>query len=110
MAMPVHYEVDGRLATITLDPPEAMNAPDLRYASATATFGFQEARWGLFPISGSTVRLPRQVPYCQAMELLMLGELIDASTAHAVGLVNEVVEPDRLMDRARRVGERLCRN
>ena len=54
-------------------------ATDLRYASTNATFGFQEARWGLFPISGSTVRLPRQVPYCQAMELLLL--LSRAATA-----------------------------
>ena len=85
-------------------------ATDLRYASPTATFGMQEVRWGLFPIAGSTVRLPRQVPYCRAMEVLLLGERVDAPTALAMGLINEVVEPDRLAPRARDVAERLCRN
>jgi enoyl-CoA hydratase len=85
-------------------------ATDLRYASATATFGMQEVRWGLFPIAGSTVRLPRQVPYCRAMEGLLLGERFGAEAALAMGLVNEVVEPARVRDRARETAERLCRN
>jgi enoyl-CoA hydratase len=85
-------------------------ATDLRYASSTATFGMQEVRWGLFPIAGSTVRLPRQVPYCRAMEGLLLGERIDADGALAMGLVNEVIEPDRVKNRAHQVAERLCEN
>ncbi len=85
-------------------------ATDLRYASTTATFAMQEARWGLFPISGSTVRLPRQVPYGRAMEMLLLGDPVDAATALSMGLVNEVVEPGAVKARARDVAERLCRN
>jgi enoyl-CoA hydratase len=85
-------------------------ATDLRYAATTATFGMQEVRWGLFPIAGSTVNLPRQVPYCKAMEGLLLGERIDADAALAMGLVNEVVEPARVRERAREVADRLCRN
>jgi enoyl-CoA hydratase/carnithine racemase len=85
-------------------------AADLRYASSTATFGLQEARWGLFPISGATVRLPQQVPYCKAMELLLLGERVDAMAALAMGLVNEVTPPEGVRSRAREVADRLCRN
>ena len=89
---------------------ELLLATDLRYASTNATFGLQEVKWGLFPIAGSTVRLPRQVPYCRAMEVLLLGERVDAPSALAMGLINEVVEPDRLAPRAREIAERLCRN
>ena len=85
-------------------------ATDLRYASTTATFAMQEARWGLFPISGSTVRLPRQVPYGRAMEMLLLGDRVDASTALSMGLVNDVVEPGAVRARAKEVAERLCQN
>ena len=89
---------------------EMLLATDLRYASASATFALQEVRWGLFPLAGSTVQLPRQVPYCRAMEVLLLGDRIDAQTALAIGLVNEVVAPERVLDRACEIAERLCRN
>ncbi|MBK9179571.1 MAG: enoyl-CoA hydratase/isomerase family protein [Acidimicrobiales bacterium] len=91
---------------------ELLLATDLRYAAEHATFGLQQVRWGLMPISGATVRLPRQVPHCRAMELLLLGDRIDAPTALEIGLVNEVVPagPGQALDRAREIAERLCRN
>ena len=70
----------------------------------------QEVRWGLFPIAGTTVNLPRQVPYCRAMEGLLLGDRIDAHTALAMGLVNEIVEHASVRDRASEIAERLCHN
>jgi enoyl-CoA hydratase len=70
----------------------------------------QEVRWGLFPIAGTTVNLPRQVPYCRAMEGLLLGDRIDAHTALAMGLLNEIVEQADVRDRAREIAERICRN
>ncbi|MBV8305023.1 MAG: enoyl-CoA hydratase/isomerase family protein [Acidimicrobiia bacterium] len=85
-------------------------ATDLRYASTNAMFGMQEVRWGLFPIAGSTVNLPRQVPYCKAMEGLLIGDRIDAHAALAMGLVNEVVEHSEVRARAREIADRLCRN
>ena len=85
-------------------------ATDLRYASTKATFGMQEVRWGLFPIAVTTVNLPRQVPYCRAMEGLLLGDRIDAHTALAIGLVNEVVEHREVRARTREIADRLCRN
>ena len=89
---------------------ELLLATDLRYASTNATFGLQEVRWGLFPIAGSTVRLPRQVPYCRAMEVLLLGDRIDATEALRMGLVNEVLAPGAVLVRAREIADRLCRN
>lgn len=89
---------------------EILQATDLRVASKTATFGLAEAQRGLVPGGGSMVRLPRQVPYCKAMEILLLGDRIPAEEAHRIGLVNEVVEPEEVLPRAHALAERLVRN
>ena len=70
---------------------EILQATDLRVAVESARFGLQEVRWGLFPAGGSTVRLPQQVPYCHAMEILLTGRLLTAAEALAIGLINRVV-------------------
>ena len=70
---------------------EILQATDIRIASENAKFGLQEAKWGLFPMGGATVRLPRSIPSAVAMELLLTGDLIDAHRAHDVGLVNRIV-------------------
>lgn len=89
---------------------ELLQATDLRIASRTAEFGLSEAQRGLVPGGGSMVRLARQVPHCKAMEILLLGERMPAAEAHRIGLVNEVVEPDRVMPRAEELAGRLARN
>jgi enoyl-CoA hydratase len=89
---------------------EILQATDLRVASRTATFGLAEAQRGLVPGGGSMVRLPRQVPYCKAMEILMLGDRIPAEEAHRIGLVNEVVAPEQVLPRAEELARRLVRN
>lgn len=92
---------------------ELLLATDLRYAASNATFALQEVRWGLFPLAGSTVRLPRQIPYCRAMELLLVGDRVSADVAWQMGLVNEVVEragSGAVLERAMAVAERICRN
>jgi enoyl-CoA hydratase len=89
---------------------ETLLGTDIRIASSTATFGLAEARRGLAPIAGSTVRLPRQIPYCRAMEILLVGDLISAQTALEVGLINRVVEPEELMPQSLELAERIARN
>jgi len=89
---------------------EILQATDLRVAASTATFGLAEAQRGLVPGGGSMVRLPRQVPYCKAMEILLLGDRIPAEEAHRIGLVNEVVAPGQVMPRAEELAQRLVRN
>lgn len=64
---------------------------DLRVASDRARFGLPEVRLGVIPGSGGTQRLPRLIGLARAKELILLGDMIDASTALRFGLVNRVV-------------------
>jgi enoyl-CoA hydratase len=89
---------------------ELLYATDLRVAADTARFGLQEVRWSIFPMGGSTVRLPRQIPYARAMEMLLTGELIDAQTALQCGLINRVVPLTQVMSEAERLARRIAAN
>jgi enoyl-CoA hydratase len=72
---------------------EILQATDVRVAGESARFGVSEARWGLFPLGGSAVRLPRQIPYTLAADLLLTGRHITAAEALRIGLIGHVV-PD----------------
>jgi len=89
---------------------EMLQAFDIRIASEKAMFSLQEVKWGLVPGGGSTVRLPRQIPYCQAMEILLTGNMMTAADAYRIGLVNKVVPPDRVMETAREYAQVLSKN
>jgi enoyl-CoA hydratase len=89
---------------------ELVQATDIRIASDDARFGLPEPRWGLFPAGGSTVRLPRQIPYCRAMEILLTGAQLTADEALRIGLVNRVVPSDLVEDEATAMAELICRN
>lgn len=89
---------------------EMLLGTDLRIASEHATFGLGEVRWGLVPLGGTHVRLPRQIPWAIAMQLLLTGKPIDARRAFEVGLVNEVVPADQLMPKAMDLAQKLCKN
>ena len=71
-------------------------ACDLVVASDRAVFGLPEVRLGLVPGAGGVFRLVRQLPPRVAMGYLLTGRRLDAATAYAYGLVNEVVPADRL--------------
>jgi enoyl-CoA hydratase len=70
---------------------ELLQACDIRIAVETAEFSLQEQRWGLFPACGSTVRLPRQIPFAWAMEILLVGDRLNSRQALEAGLVNRMV-------------------
>lgn len=89
---------------------EMLLATDIRVASERAVFALQEPRWGLFPLSGSTVRLPRQIPLCHALDILLTGRKICAEEACRMGLVNKVVAHEKLMDEAEGYIERIKEN
>jgi enoyl-CoA hydratase/carnithine racemase len=75
-------------------------ACDLRIAADDAELGVYEIRWGIIPDLGGTQRLPRLVGVGRAKELIMTGRRIGAGEALAWGLVNRVVERDKLLDAA----------
>ena len=89
---------------------EMANACDLRVASEHAKFGTPEAKVGLLPGGGSISRLPRQVPYAKAMEMLLLGDSWTAAQALEMGLLNYVVPHASLMSKARELADRLAQN
>jgi enoyl-CoA hydratase/carnithine racemase len=66
-------------------------ACDLRFAVETARFGLTQIEDGLIPFCGGTQRLPRVVGQAKALELVLTGMMIDASEAHRIGLINEVI-------------------
>lgn len=89
---------------------EIVQATDIRIATESARFGLQEVKWALFPKGGSTVRLPRQVPYCKAMEILLTGELISAQEALSIGFINKIVPAAKLMETAETIALRIAKN
>lgn len=89
---------------------EMLLGTDIRIAAEHATFGLPEPKLGLVPFAGSHVRLPQQVPWAIAMEILLIGDPISAERACQIGLVNKVVPAADLMPEARRVAERICEN
>jgi enoyl-CoA hydratase len=89
---------------------EILQACDIRVAGASARFGVSEARWGLFPLGGSAVRLPRQIPYTVAADLLLTGRHITAAEALAVGLIGHVVPDGQALARALELAELIAAN
>lgn len=69
----------------------------IRLASEKAKFGLPEVKLGLIPGYGGTQRLPRLVGTGRALEMILTGEMIDASAALAMGLVNAVHPADQLL-------------
>ena len=88
---------------------ELIMATDIRLASKSAVFGMPEVKLGLIPGFGGTQRLPRLVGKGKAMELILSAETIDADEARRIGLVDEVYEPDKLMEEAKKLAETITK-
>ncbi|MBI2764363.1 MAG: enoyl-CoA hydratase/isomerase family protein [Chloroflexi bacterium] len=82
-------------------------ACDFVIASDRAEFGFPEVKLGVPTIQGS-IRMPKKVGWQNAMELLLLGDRVDAQRAKEMGLCWKVVPHDDLMPEARKLAARLC--
>lgn len=83
-------------------------ACDFRVFAQNAKVGLTETRYGILPDMGATVRLPRIVGESRARELILLGEVIDASEALRIGLANRVVEDGQLAAAAAELAVRLA--
>jgi len=89
---------------------EILQAADIRIAGRSARFGISEARWGLFPLGGSAVRLVRQIPYTVAADLLLTGRHITADEALRIGLIGEVVPDGQALAMALEVAGQIAAN
>ena len=89
---------------------ELLGGTDIRIASTQAVFSVAEPRRGLMAGGGTTARLPRQLGWPAAMELLLVAGRVTAERALALGLVNEVVAPEELLATAHRWAAEICRN
>lgn len=104
---PVIAAVDGPAVAGGM---EMLCGTDIRVATPNASFGVMEPKRGLFAGGGTTVRLPRQIPYVHAMAFLLTAEAFPAEDALRMGLVNEIVEPDQLMKKAFDWAHRITAN
>jgi enoyl-CoA hydratase len=89
---------------------EILQATDIRVAGESARFGVSEPRWGLYPLGGSAVRLPRQIPYTVAVDLLLTGRHIKAPEARDIGLIGHVVPDGTALDKAREIADLIAAN
>lgn len=81
---------------------------DLRIATPHSRFATPEGKLGIIPGGGATARLPRIVGRGWAMEMMLMGEPIDAERALAVGLITRIVEPAELIPEARRIAAHIA--
>jgi enoyl-CoA hydratase len=89
---------------------EILQGTDIRVAGEGAKFGVFEARRGLFPLGGSTVRLRRQIPFTVAMELLLTAREVSATEARDIGLIGRVVPDGTALEEALKLASVIAAN
>lgn len=102
---PTVVAVQGRCLTLGV---ELCLAQDVTVASRDTRFGQIEVRRGIFPFGGATFRLVQTAGWGNAMRWLLTGEEFGADEAHRIGLVQEVVEPGRQLERALQIAETIA--
>ena len=102
---PVVAAVQGWVMTLAI---ELLLAADIRIAASDSRFAQLEIRRGIYAFGGATIRLPRDAGWGNAMRWLLTGEEYDAAEALRIGLVQEVVEPGRQLDRAVELAEAIA--
>ena len=88
---------------------ELMLICDIRVAVDTARFGSPEVNLGLIPGWGATQRLTRSIPWAKAAEIVLTGKQVNAEEALRIGLINQVVPREKLMETARQWADDLCK-
>jgi enoyl-CoA hydratase/carnithine racemase len=89
---------------------ELMLSSDIRVAAPHARFGLPEVKWGIYPFGGATAKLVHQIGYVHAMKLLLTAEMVSAEEAMRIGLINEIVPADELIERALSIAETIAGN
>lgn len=86
---------------------EIMLGTDIRVASEKALFAFPEVGIGIVPAGGTLARLYRQIPYAFAAEAILTARKITAEEAYRYGILNYVVAPDKVMEKATEIAESI---
>jgi len=102
---PVVMAVQGTCLTLGI---ELMLASDIVVAAESTRFGQIEVSRGILPFGGATIRFPRAAGWGNAMRWLLTGDLFDATEAHRMGLVQEIVPTGRELHRAIELAERIA--
>jgi enoyl-CoA hydratase/carnithine racemase len=102
---PTVMAVHGRCLTLGI---ELILAQDITVAASNTRFGQIEVKRGIFPFGGATFRLVATAGWGNAMRWLLTGDEFDAAEAHRIGLVQEVVEPGKQLERAIEIAERVA--
>jgi enoyl-CoA hydratase len=106
IAVPI---VGAANATAVAGGFEVLMGCDVIVASDQAKFGLPEVKRGLFAAGGG-VLISSRIPLAIALELTLTGDYIDAERAAALGLINQVVAADEVLDTAVALAERIARN
>ena len=89
---------------------EILQGTDIRVAAEDAVFGITEVIWGLYPMGASAMRLRRQIPYCLAAEMLLLGRHYSAQETLQLGLINRIVAKGQALAEGLKIAEQICAN
>jgi enoyl-CoA hydratase len=87
---------------------ELLVGTDLRVVAASATLGLYEAKRGLFPMGGCAIRLPRQIGYAAAMDILLTARSVTPDEALQMGLINKVVPDGQALKAARELADQIA--
>jgi enoyl-CoA hydratase len=105
LTKPMIVAVQGYCFTIGI---ELALAADIRIAAEGTRFSQLEVKRGIFPFGGATMRFPALAGWGNAMRWLLTGDVFDAAEALRIGLVQEIVPKDRLLERATELCQRVA--
>ncbi|MFI0353884.1 crotonase/enoyl-CoA hydratase family protein [Actinomadura sp. 9N407] len=87
---------------------ELLTGTDLRVVAEGATLGLYEAKRGLFPMGGSAIRLPRQIGYAAAMDIMLTARAVTPREALDMGLINKIVPDGQALTAARELADQIA--
>ncbi|MGE5372753.1 MAG: crotonase/enoyl-CoA hydratase family protein [Solirubrobacterales bacterium] len=87
---------------------ELLLTADIRVAASDLRLAQLEVKRGIFPVGGATVRMFREIGWGNAMRYLFTGDEMNAETAFRLGLVQEVTEPGKQLEKALEIAHKIC--
>ena len=100
-----HSAAQGRCYTLGT---EIALCSDICVAASDTRFGLKEVRVGIIPAGGGPFRFVQTAGYSNAMRYVLTGEEFDAEEAYRMGVVREIVEPGKQLERAQALAEMVA--